>query len=96
LAPTLNFNANKGLRYEIYFDEEKPQIVNFNGHYKGELGQWQSEHIIKSKTKHKILQTGKHTLHFRVLDAGIVLEKIVINTGGLKDSCLGAPESSFN
>jgi hypothetical protein len=56
LAPTLNFNHNKGLRYEISFDGGTPQIVNFNGHYRGELGRWQSEHIIKSATKHQILQ----------------------------------------
>lgn len=95
LAPTLNFNSNKGLRYEISFDGEKPQIVNFNGNYRGELGQWQSEHIIKSITKHTIMKPGKHKLRFRVLDAGIVLEKILINTGGLKSSYLGAPESDF-
>ncbi|WP_223598824.1 glycosyl hydrolase 115 family protein [Chryseobacterium sp. GVT01B] len=95
LAPTLNFNHNKGLRYEISFDNETPQIVNFNGHYKGELGKWQSEHIIKSITKHAISQTGKHTLRFRVLEPGIVLEKILINTGGLKPSYLGAPESEM-
>jgi len=95
LAPTLNFNHNKGLRYEISFDGETPQIVNFNGHYKGELGRWQSEHIIKSITKHQISQPGKHTLRFRVLEPGIVLEKILINTGGLQPSYLGAPESEF-
>ncbi|WP_426277755.1 glycosyl hydrolase 115 family protein [Chryseobacterium sp. S-02] len=95
LAPTLNFNHNKGLRYEISFDNETPQIVNFNGHYKGELGRWQSEHIIKSTTKHQISQPGKHTLRFRVLEPGIVLEKILINTGGLQPSYLGAPESEI-
>lgn len=95
LAPTLNFNHNKGLRYEISFDNETPQIVNFNGHYKGELGKWQSEHIIKSITKHAISQEGKHSLRFRVLEPGIVLEKILINTGGLKPSYLGAPESEM-
>ena len=95
LAPTLNFNHNKGLRYEISFDGGAPQTVNFNGHYKGELGKWQSEHIIKSVTTHQILQPGKHTLSFRVLEPGIVLEKIVINTGGLKPSYLGAPESEI-
>ncbi|MFS4428444.1 glycosyl hydrolase 115 family protein [Chryseobacterium sp. S90] len=95
LAPTLNFNHNKGLRYEISFDNETPQIVNFNGHYKGELGKWQSEHIIKYITKHAISQAGKHTLRFRVLEPGIVLEKILINTGGLKPSYLGAPESEM-
>lgn len=93
LAPTLNFNHNKGLRYEISFDGQAPQVVNFNGHYKGELGRWQSEHIIRSITKHQIAQPGKHTLRFRVLEPGIVLEKILIDTGGLKPSYLGAPES---
>jgi len=93
LAPTLNFNSNKGLRYEISFDGEKPQLVNFNGHYKGELGKWQAEHMIHSVTKHNILKSGKHILRFRVLDPGIVLQKILIDTGGLKPSYLGAPES---
>ncbi|MFC4164160.1 glycosyl hydrolase 115 family protein [Epilithonimonas zeae] len=96
LAPTLNFNHNKGLRYEISFDGGTPQIVNFNGHYKGELGRWQSEHIIKSTTKHQIAQPGKHTLRFRVLEPGIVLEKILINTGGLQPTYLGAPESEVS
>jgi len=93
LAPTLNFNDNKGLRYEISFDGNAPQIVNFNGHYRGELGRWQAEHIIRSSTKHTITAAGVHKLRFRVLDQGIVLEKILIDTGGLKPSYLGAPES---
>ncbi|WP_348823118.1 glycosyl hydrolase 115 family protein [Flavobacterium aestuarii] len=94
LAPTLNFNSNKGLRYEISFDGGIPQIVNFNGKYRGELGKWQAEHIIKSATKHSILKSGKHTLRIRTLDPGIVLEKILIDCGGLKPSYLGAPESN--
>jgi hypothetical protein len=93
LAPTLNFNSNKGLRYEVSFDGEKPQLVNFNGKYHGELGKWQEEHLIHSSTKHTISKPGKHMLRFRVLDPGIVLEKIIINTGGLKLSYLGPPES---
>jgi hypothetical protein len=93
LAPTLNFNENKGLRYEISLDGNNPQTVNFNGHYRGELGLWQAEHIIKSSTKHKVEKVGRHTLRFRVLEPGIVLEKILIDTGGLKPSYLGAPES---
>ncbi|MCI9845448.1 glycosyl hydrolase 115 family protein [Flavobacterium pectinovorum] len=93
LAPTLNFNSNKGLRYEVSFDGEKPQVVNFNGHYRGELGKWQAEHLIHSLSKHSISKAGKHVLRFRVLDPGIVLQKILINTGGLKPSYLGPPES---
>ncbi|NDV81567.1 glycosyl hydrolase 115 family protein [Bacteroides sp. 51] len=95
LAPTLNYNENKGLRYSLSFDNDTPQTVNFNGHYRGELGKWQAEHIIRSSTKHTISQPGKHTLRFRVHEPGIVLEKILIDTGGLKPSYLGAPESEY-
>ncbi|GHT66473.1 hypothetical protein AGMMS50239_27990 [Bacteroidia bacterium] len=96
LAPTLNFNANKGLRYAVSIDGGAEQAVNFNGHYRGELGQWQGESIIRSNTKIAIPSTGKHTLRFRVLEPGIVLEKILINTGGLKPTYLGAPETTLN
>ena len=95
-SPTLNFNANKGLRYEITFDGATPQQVNLNGHYKGELGRWQAEHINKSVTKHRIESVGKHTLRFSVKEPGLVLQKILINTGGLKPSYLGAPESKMS
>ena len=94
LAPTLNFNDNRGLRYEVNFDGGRPQQVNFNGHYRGELGQWQAEHIIRSTTRHTVTEPGIHTLRYRVLDQGIVLQKIVINTGGLNPAYLGPPESS--
>jgi len=65
LAPTLNFNDNKGLRYEVSFGKEAPRQVNFNGHYRGELGRWQAEHIIRSTTQHTISEPGIHTLRFR-------------------------------
>ena len=91
-APTLNFNV-AGLRYAISFDGGEEQIVNINGHYKGELGQWQSEHVIDSQTIHSISSTGKHTLRIRPLDAGLVLQKILVNMGGHHKSYLWAPET---
>ncbi|WP_107821554.1 glycosyl hydrolase 115 family protein [Mangrovibacterium marinum] len=93
VLPTLNFNANKGLRYAISFDGGAEQIVNFNGKYRGELGQWQAERIIATTTQHHIPQAGLHRLRIRVLEPGIVLQKILIDTGGLKPSYLGAPQS---
>jgi hypothetical protein len=95
LAPTLNFNANKGLRYALSFDGGEEKIVNFNEHYRGELGAWQGESIIKSSVKMQIAKGGKHTLRIRVLEPGIVFEKILLNWGGLKPSYLGAPESEY-
>jgi len=93
VSPTLNYNANRGLRYAVSFDGGEEQIVNFNGHYKGELGQWQAQSIIKTSTTHQIAAPGRHILRFRALDPGIVLQKIMVDTGGLKPSWLGAPES---
>ena len=96
LSATLNFNANKGLRYAISFDGDEEQVINFNGHYRGELGKWQAESRIRTTTKHNIRERGKRTLRFRVLEPGIVLQKVMVNTGGLKASYLGAPQSLFN
>ena len=94
-APTLNFNSNRGLRYAVSIDGGEEQVVNINGHYKGELGKWQTESIIETSSKFKISTTGRHTIRFRVLDAGIVLQKIMLDMGGLKPSYLGAPQSQY-
>ncbi len=95
LAPTLNFNANKGLCYAVSVDGGDEQIINFNGHYKGELGQWQAEHIIRSFVDVDFGTAGRHYLRFRFLDPGIVLQKIMVDFGGLKPSYLGAPSSEL-
>ncbi|MDR2126675.1 MAG: glycosyl hydrolase 115 family protein [Prevotellaceae bacterium] len=95
LAPTLNFNANKGLRYALSFDGGEETVVNFNGHYQGELGDWQGERIIKTHTEMTVGGAGNHTLRIRALEPGIVLEKILVDFGGLKPSYLGAPESQY-
>lgn len=94
VSPTLNFNDNKGLRYAVSFDGGPEQTVNINGQYDVRLMEkWQANRINETITKHKIETTGKHTLRFRVLEPGIVLQKIMIDLGGLKSSYLGAPEN---
>lgn len=94
LSPTLNFNANKGLRYALSFDGGTEQVVNINREYTlREMEQWQANRINETKTVHRIASPGLHRLRFRVLDPGIVLQKILIDTGGLKPSYLGAPQS---
>ena len=89
----MNFNDYKGLRYAISLDGGDEQIVNINGDYKGELGRLQAEHIITTQTKHLLDKKEKHTLRIRPLDPGLVMQKIMIDLGGLKPSFLGAPES---
>jgi hypothetical protein len=91
---TLNYN-NTGHRYAISFDGDQEQIININGHYKGELGVWQKEHVIDSETIFPI-KKGKHTLRIRPLDNGLVLQKILVNLGGHHKSFLWAPETLKN
>ncbi len=92
-SPTLNFNSNRGLRYGISIDGKDEIIVNINGHYRGELGKWQAERIINNTTEHAIAQKGEHTIRIRPLDHGIVIQKILVDFGGLLPSYLGAPQS---
>lgn len=93
VSPTLNFNANKGLRYAVSFDGAEEQIVNINEKYDiRQMEKWQANSINETITRHKIETTGKHILRFRALEPGIVLQKIMVDLGGLKKSYLGAPE----
>ncbi len=93
VSTTLNFNANKGLRYAISFNGSEEQVVNINGAYRGELGEWQATRINQTSTKHQIDKAGLQHLRIRVMEPGIVLQKIMIDTGGLEPSYLGAPQS---
>jgi hypothetical protein len=93
LSPTLNFN-NEGLRYAVSLDDDTPQVVNFNGKYSlREWEKWVSDNIIVSETVHQVEKPGHHVLKFWRVDPGVVLQKIVVDTGGLKPSYLGPPQS---
>lgn len=94
LSPTLNYNANKGLRYAVSIDGGAEQIVNFNEKFtEQDRDVWVANSIIGSVTKHNFTRAGLHTIKYRVIDAGIVLQKILLDMGGLKPGYLGAPES---
>jgi len=96
VSPSLNFNANKGLRYAISLDEGEEQIVNINHEYTVKtMENWQASRINETKTMHNIKSVGLHKLRIRVLEPGIVFQKIMIDTGGLKPSFLGAPQSKL-
>lgn len=94
VSPTLNFNANKGLRYALSVNDDKETIVNFNQEYSvRQMERWQANRINNTVTQHTF-KKGPNIIRFRVLDAGVVLQKIMIDTGGLKPSYLGPPESN--
>ncbi|MDZ7260662.1 MAG: glycosyl hydrolase 115 family protein [candidate division KSB1 bacterium] len=99
VAPTLNFVPGRGLRYAVSFDDQPPQIITIvPQHFKAQDGNrdWEEsvkDSVRKIKSTHTLSEMGYHTLKVWMVDPGVVLQKIVVNTGGVKPSYLGPPES---
>jgi hypothetical protein len=100
VAPTLNFVPGRGLKYAVSFDDQQLQIVEIvpegfdarNGNREWEESVKNNSRTVRSS--HKLTTGGYHTLKIWMVDPGVVLQKIVVDTGGLKPSYLGPPESA--
>jgi hypothetical protein len=99
VATTLNFVPGRGLRYAVSFDDKPPQIVdivprNFTaGDGNRDWENTVKDSVRKVKSTHKLSESGYHILKVWMVDPAVVLEKLVINTGRVKPSYLGPPES---
>ena len=97
-SPTLNFhNDPEGLRYGISIDDEQPQIISINKDDKNQKTweQWVANNIIIKTTDHVLGKAGKHTIKYWVVSPAVVLQKIVVDLGGVKPSYLGPPETIY-
>ncbi len=95
-SPTLNYNASEGLRYAIAIDDAAPQIINIHKDSKGNNSwdKWVADNINITESKHQVSKPGQHVLKIWMVDPGVVLQKIVVETEGGKPSYLGPPEST--
>jgi hypothetical protein len=94
LAPTQKIQPGPGLRYAISFDDEPPQVVNVHADESRE--HWSRtvlDGVTELTTRHVVAKPGPHVLKYWALDPGVVLEKLVVDAGGMKPSYLGPPES---
>ena len=94
LDPTLNFVPGRGLRYAISFDDATPQVIDVLADKSPEA--WATsvkDSVRKSASAHNVAGPGYHTLKFCMVDPGVVLQKLVVDLGGVKPSYLGPPES---
>jgi len=102
LDPTLNFVQGRGLRYALSFDDQPLQIVTaVPADYTAMDGNpdWETtvkDGVRKVTTPFTLSKTGYHTLKFWMVDPGVVLQKLVVNLGGVQPSYLGPPESYHN
>jgi hypothetical protein len=99
-SPGLNFMPGQGIRYGISFDDQPVKTITlipegYNAQNRN--ADWEksvSDNYRISNSSLNIASAGYHTLKIWMIDPGVVLQKIIINTGGLKPSYLGPPESS--
>jgi hypothetical protein len=101
LAPTLNFQPGRGLRLAVSFDDQAPQLItavpeNFNA----QNGNTDWERTVRDNARTvtvsgNLTAAGYHTLKVWMVDPAVLVQKIVVSTGGLKApaSYLGPPES---
>lgn len=102
-SPTQNFHNTEGLHYGVSFDDENPKLIN--AHKNETVPDWKypqwwnqevSNNIKITASDHIIKKAGKHTLKFWMVDPGLVLQKIVVETRTIPSSYLGPPESVRN
>ncbi|MBX6365666.1 MAG: glycosyl hydrolase 115 family protein, partial [Gemmatimonadetes bacterium] len=95
LSPTLDFTGSPaGLGYAVSFDDEPPQLVRLGPDTSNAA--WEkavSDNIRVLVTHHHLTAPGPHVLKFWMVDPGVVLQKLVIDAGGVRPSYLGPPES---
>ncbi|MFJ9356779.1 glycosyl hydrolase 115 family protein [Streptomyces mirabilis] len=89
-----------GLRYALSFDDAPPLTVDIHAATGADDGlmnsQWArntSDNLNMTSTRHAIAAPGVHLLKFWMVDPTVVLQRLVIDTGGLGPTYLGPPES---
>ncbi|KAF4406532.1 glycosyl hydrolase 115 family protein [Streptomyces lycii] len=100
LSPRNNVLPTDGLKYAVSFDDEAPQTVNVTAvtgsddmYMNKQWARNTSDNATVTVTEHTIAEAGVHTLKFWMVDPTVVVQKLVVDTGGLKPSYLGPPES---
>jgi hypothetical protein len=88
--PSNPINADYGLRLAVAVDHGEPIIISRHA------GRNVIDNLMTLKTKLDMPKEGPHKLKVWMVDPGLAIDKIIIDTGGLKDSYLGPPESRYH
>lgn len=107
-APMLDYTGGDGIWYEVSVDGGSPQKVNLIASAMSDRerdrllrnmpeGHFDQNRIIDSRTvlTAAFRKGHEHTVTLRPLSRGILLEKLIVDFGGMKPSYLGTPETPF-
>ncbi len=91
-SPTLDYYMNNdGFKYGVSFDGDAPVTVNI--HENMDWDEVVANNINVTESAHTIKNGGNHTLKLWMVDPGVVIQKIVIETKPIGTTYLGPPES---
>ncbi|MER5790107.1 glycosyl hydrolase 115 family protein [Streptomyces sp. NPDC001980] len=87
-----------GLHYALSFDDEAPQQVDItagadDGLLNAVWARNTSDHVNRTATRHTLASPGVHRLTFWSVDPTVVVQRLVLDTGGLTPTYLGPLES---
>lgn len=95
-VPTHAVNNGKGVRCAIAIDDTKPVIVDFQTF--GRSDEWM-QNVLRNASiqsvKQVVNKAGKHTLKVWMLDPGVMIDQILIDLGGWKNSYAFPKESKL-
>jgi hypothetical protein len=94
IAPTLDLVPGRGLRFAVALNNDNPELVDSLANKNPAV--WDNavlDGVRVIKTSIKVNKPGEHKLRIYLVDPALVLQKLMIDTGGLKPSYLG-PEQS--
>jgi hypothetical protein len=95
--PTHPLNKDYSMRYAISIDDGPLQIVDFRTYGRSE--EWKQNVLRNTAIKKTVLQLinkGKHMLKIYSIDPGVILDKIIIDLGGLRNLYSTIPETKFH
>ncbi|HEX8138057.1 MAG TPA: glycosyl hydrolase 115 family protein [Pyrinomonadaceae bacterium] len=99
LLPTLPIVGGRGLRYAVGLDDAAPQVVTVDAGLAVSSKQW-AQNVLNQATTGRVTldvkTVGPHVLKIYMVDAGVVLDKIVMDGGGERPSYLGPKETAVN
>jgi len=98
LVPTHPLQGSSGLRFAVAFDDQTPAVVTVGGELEVPSLAWSRNVLsatITGASSYRVTRAGPHVLRIYMIDPGVVLDKIVIDAGGIRPSYLGPPETAL-